>query len=202
MNDIKPFSQACEENKEPILDVLKRLFSDVERVLEVGSGTGQHAVYFAGHLPHLFWQPSDVMENHAGILAWLNEDALTNAGFPIDLDVSGAWPEQVYDGVFSANTSHIMSWPEVEQMFIGVGRVLQDTGVFVLYGPFNFDGHYTSESNQRFDQWLKQRDPKSGIRNFEDLNELASQHGLVFQEDIAMPTNNRILVWHKNSEAP
>ena len=195
----KPFSEVCEENKQPILDVLQRLFADVEKVLEVGSGTGQHAAFFAQSLPHLFWQTSDRDENHPGIQAWLEESALSNTGLPISLDVTGEWPEQTYDGVFSANTTHIMSWPEVEQFFIGVGDVLQSGGCFVLYGPFNFAGQYTSDSNQRFDQWLKGRDPLSGIRNFEDLNRLASEQGLAFQEDIAMPVNNRILVWRRNA---
>lgn len=199
INDIKPFSEACEENKQPILDVLKRLFADVERVLEVGSGTGQHAACFSASLPHLFWQTSDLVENHPGICAWLEEAGLSNAGAPIGLDVSQAWPEQIYDAVFSANTTHIMSWPEVEELFRGIGKVLQEGGCFALYGPFNFHGLYTSASNQNFDQWLKQRDVKSGIRNFEDLNRLAGLHDLIFQEDIAMPMNNRILVWQKRA---
>ena len=120
-----------------------------------------------------------------------------NIGRPISLDVTESWPEQDYDAVFSANTTHIMSWPEVEKLFMGVGRVLQSGGCFALYGPFNYAGEYTSESNRRFDQWLKQRDPMSGIRNFEDLDELAVMNDLVFQEDITMPVNNRILVWRK-----
>ncbi len=198
MGDKKPFSEACEENKRPILDVLKRLFRNVERVLEVGSGTGQHAVFFAQSLPHLFWQTSDREENHPSIHAWLEESSLSNTGSPIGLDVTGKWPEQTYDGIFSANTTHIMSWSEVEQFFSGVGRVLETGGCFALYGPFNFGGQYTSDSNRRFDTWLKQRDPQSGIRNFEGLNRLASQQGLVFQEVIAMPVNNRILVWRRN----
>lgn len=195
MGEMKPFSEACEENKRPILEVLARLFTKTERVLEVGSGTGQHAVFFAESLPHLFWQTSDRQENHPGIHDWLEESALANTGLPIKLDVTGEWPEQSYDGVFSANTTHIMSWSEVKQFFRGVGEVLQRGGCFALYGPFNFSGAYTSESNRRFDQWLKERDPHSGIRNFEDLNLLASRHGLTFQEDIPMPVNNRILVW-------
>jgi len=194
---MKPFSAACEENQGPILEVLQRLFGGVEQVLEVGSGTGQHAVFFARALPHLFWQTSDRRENHAGIAAWLEEAALPNTGTPIDLDVVGPWPLRRFDGVFSANTTHIMSWPEVEWFFQGVGRVLRPEGCFVLYGPFNFAGAYTSDSNARFDTWLKARDPRSGLRNFEELDALASRHGLVFQEDIPMPVNNRILVWRR-----
>ncbi|MEN8178046.1 MAG: DUF938 domain-containing protein [Pseudomonadota bacterium] len=193
----KPFSEACEQNKQPILDVLKRLFADVTQVLEVGSGTGQHAVYFAESLPYLHWQTSDREENHPGIRAWLGEAALSNTGLPISLDVTKEWPEQTFGGIFSANTTHIMSWPQVEQLFRGVGEALQLGGCFVLYGPFNFGGWYTSDSNRSFDQWLKNRDPLSGIRNFEDLNRLASEQGLVFQEAIEMPVNNRMLVWRR-----
>ncbi len=197
MSDMKPFSEACEENKRPILDVLQRLFADVQQVLEVGSGTGQHAVYFAEALPHLFWQTSDRDENHPGIRAWLEGSALANTGPPISLDVTGPWPDQTFDGIFSANTTHIMSWAQVEQFFKGAGEILQPGGCFVLYGPFNFGGRYTSDSNRNFDQWLQDRDPLSGIRNFEDLDRLASEQGLSFQEDIEMPVNNRILIWRK-----
>jgi cyclopropane fatty-acyl-phospholipid synthase-like methyltransferase len=196
---MKPFSEACEENKQPILAVLRRLFADVRQVLEVGSGTGQHAVYFARALTHLYWQTSDRSENHPGIRAWLEEYALPNVGFPLALDVTGSWPQQSFDGVFSANTTHIMSWQQVQDFFQGVGRVLCDDGCFALYGPFNFGGNYTSDSNRRFDLWLRQRDPNSGIRHFEDLNELAAAQGLRFQEDIEMPVNNRILVWRKHN---
>jgi cyclopropane fatty-acyl-phospholipid synthase-like methyltransferase len=191
----KPFAESCEENKRPILAVLERLFAGVERVLEIGSGTGQHAVWFAQAMPHLFWQTSDREENHPGIRAWLEEADLPNTGLPLDLDVTGVWPGQRFDGVFSANTAHIMSWTQVERLFQGVGRVLEPGGCFALYGPFNFDGRYTSDSNRRFDQWLKSRDPLSGIRNFEDLNQLAVEQGLSFRENIEMPVNNRILVW-------
>ncbi len=195
---MKPFSEACEENKKPILAVLKRLFSDVNRVLEVGSGTGQHAVYFAAALPHLTWQTSDLPEHHPGILAWLDEAALPNLNAPIVLDVGDVWPDQEFDAVFSANTAHIMSWPQVAHMLQGVGRTLECGGCFALYGPFNFGGKYTSDSNKRFDQWLKARDPDSGIRNFEDLDHLAGSNGLTFAEDIPMPVNNRILVWRRS----
>ncbi len=166
--------------------------------MEVGSGTGQHGVYFAGALPHLIWQTSDLPEHHDGIRAWLLEAALPNLKAPIALDVGGVWPDRSFDAVFSANTTHIMSWPQVEQMFGGIGRVLESGGCFALYGPFNFDGNYTSDSNERFDQWLKERDPASGIRNFEDLDSLVRTNGLIFVEDIPMPANNRVLVWLRN----
>ncbi|MCG7875804.1 MAG: DUF938 domain-containing protein [Candidatus Thiodiazotropha endolucinida] len=195
---MKPYSEACDENKGPILEVLLRLYRDVQTVLEIGSGTGQHAVHFATAMPHLTWQTSDMEETHPGIRAWLREAALPNVRNPIGLDVSRAWPAGEYDAIFSANTTHIMSWPEVELMFQGVGQVLKRGGCFALYGPFNYQGGYTSESNQRFDQWLKSRDPLSGIRDFEMLDELAASNHLIFSEDVEMPVNNRILVWYRD----
>ena len=196
---MKPFSEACEQNKQPILAVLQQHFADVHRVLEIGSGTGQHAVFFAAQLPHLQWLTSDVSELHAGIDAWLAEARLPNVSHPLELDVNQPdWPVEYIDAVFSANTVHIMDWPSVENMFAGIGRVLQSQGVFCLYGPFNYHGSYTSDSNARFDMWLKQRDPRSGIRDFEALNDLAHQHGMRLCTDHAMPANNRTLVWIKS----
>lgn len=195
---IKPCAESCEQNKWPILDVLRSEFAATTRVLEIGSGTGQHAVFFAQHLPHLTWQTSDVAEYHSGILAWLEDAGLANVRPPLRLDVlRDAWPYQTFDGVFSANTAHIMGWPEVEAMFAGIGAILETGGRFCLYGPFNYDGKFTSESNARFDQWLKARDPRSGVRNFEDLDRLAVNAGLRLRQDHAMPANNRTLVWFK-----
>lgn len=197
---MKPFSEACEQNKQPILAVLQQHFANVQRVLEIGSGTGQHAVFFAAQLPHLQWLTSEVAELHSGIHAWLEEAGLPNVAEPLELDVNQApWPVDWVDAVFSANTVHIMDWSSVENMFAGIGRVLQNNGVFCLYGPINYQGGYTSDSNARFDMWLKQRDPRSGIRDFEALNALALQHGMTLVMDHAMPANNRTLVWQKTS---
>jgi cyclopropane fatty-acyl-phospholipid synthase-like methyltransferase len=197
---MKQFSEACEQNKSPILDVLREIFRDTRRVLEIGSGTGQHAVHFARHLPHLHWQTSDLRDNHPSIDAWLAESSLVNLAAPLELDVtSGNWPQQTFDGVFSANTTHIMHWPAVCDMFAGIGRLLEAGGVFCLYGPFNYHDAYTSPSNARFDAWLKNRDPGSGIRNFEDLDALAQDCGLRLRDDFEMPVNNRLLVWTKPS---
>jgi cyclopropane fatty-acyl-phospholipid synthase-like methyltransferase len=193
---MKPFAESCEENKLPILEVLREEFAAVRRVLEIGSGTGQHAVFFAAQLPHLDWQTSDVAEYHAGIRAWIDDAGLANVRAPLMLDVAhDVWPDAAYDGVFSANTTHIMGWPEVEAMIAGIGRVLEPGGRFCLYGPFNYGGRFTSESNARFDQWLKARDPRSGVRDFEDLDRLAGAAGLRLAQDYAMPANNRTLVW-------
>jgi cyclopropane fatty-acyl-phospholipid synthase-like methyltransferase len=195
---MKPFAESSEQNKLPILEVLKHYFSDVESVLEIGSGTGQHGVFFARQFPWLQWYTSDLKENHAGIHAWLEEARLANIHAPMCLDVNqGNWGDQEYDAIFSANTAHIMDWPSVKHMFEGAARSLRAGGVFCLYGPFNYDGHYSSESNARFDQWLKSRDPESGIRDFEVLCQLAEENGMSLLKDHPMPANNRILVWQK-----
>jgi cyclopropane fatty-acyl-phospholipid synthase-like methyltransferase len=197
---MKPFSESCEQNRAPILEVLRIELAGKSRLLEIGSGTGQHAVYFAPEFPELSWQTSDVVETHAGIRAWLDDTGVANVLPPFALHVcKDAWPTARYDAVFSANTAHIMSWPEVERFFAGVGQALEAGGVFCLYGPFNYNGHYTSESNARFDQWLKQRDPLSGVRDFEALQALAGKAGLQLKEDYVMPANNRTLVWSKHS---
>jgi cyclopropane fatty-acyl-phospholipid synthase-like methyltransferase len=192
----KPFAESCVQNREPILAVLREVFADRRQVLEIGSGTGQHAVYFGAELPHLVWQTADVPAHHPGIHQWLVEAALPNVLPPIALDVNQTdWRNGCYDAVFSANTLHIMGWPEVEQFFAGVGAVLEPGGVLAVYGPFNYGGAFTSESNARFDAWLKTRDPASGVRDFEAVDALARAQGLILQQDIAMPENNRTLVW-------
>lgn len=193
----KPYSESCDQNCEPILGVIEPLLADAKAVLEIGSGTGQHAVFFAGRMPHLIWHPSDCAQYLPGIHLWLDEAGLENARSPHELDVKSEWPRIDVDAVFSANTAHIMHWPEVEALFAGVGNLLSRQGRFMLYGPFNYDRQYTSASNERFDQWLKQRDALSGIRNFEDVNHLAAQAGMTLIQDYAMPANNRILLWEK-----
>jgi len=194
----KPFSESSSENREPILAVLREVFADCSKVLEIGSGTGQHAVYFGAELSHLSWQTADLPQHHAGIRMWLEEAALPNVLVPIALDVNRPdWLDERYDAVFSANTLHIVSWPEVEKFFAGVGKVLQPGGVLAVYGPFNYNGQFTSPSNARFDQWLKDRDPASGVRDFEAVDALARQQNLILQRDIAMPVNNRTLVWRR-----
>jgi len=198
---MRPYAESCDQNREPILEILRPLLRDVRSVLEIGSGTGQHAVYFSAHLPHLTWQTSDLIENHAGINLWLDNEGSANALRPLVLDVrTGPWPERQYGTVFSANTVHIMGWESVDALFAGVGGVLESGGLFILYGPFNYGGHYTSESNARFDEWLKARNPHSAIRNFEDLDALAKKAGLVLHADIEMPVNNRTLVWRKQAD--
>jgi SAM-dependent methyltransferase len=192
----KPYSEACEQNKEPILTVLRETFTEPGLILEIGTGTGQHAVHFARELPHLDWQPTDQADGLPGIQLWITEADLPNLRQPLALNTCHEpWPISQAAGAFSANTTHIMDWLAVENLFRGIGRVLQPGGAFCLYGPFNYGGHYTSASNAEFDAFLKQRDSASGIRDFNDLDRLAQENGLRFQRDYPMPVNNHILVW-------
>lgn len=204
-----PSSLACERNKGPILEVLKQEFADSSSVLEIGSGTGQHAVHFARELPHVVWQTSDLPENHPGIIAWLDHAGLSNARPPLDLDVEHVDVEHMgrdelsamrFDAMFSANTAHIMRIEAVAAMFRLAGVVLPAGGVFCLYGPFNFDGEFSSDSNAEFDASLRQRDRTMGIRDIGELDELAASVGLARVRLYAMPANNHVAVWVKGED--
>ncbi len=195
----KLYSESCEQNKQPILEVLQEVFDDRKTVLEIGSGSGQHAVYFANHLKHLTWQPSDLAEYLPSVNAWASEAELKNLNEPIELDVlHQPWEISMVDTIFTANSLHIMSWQMVEQFFKGVGDVLEASGKLLIYGPFSYAGVHTSPSNARFDQYLKQQNPLSGVRDFDDLERLAKQYGLIFSKDFDMPANNRCLLWEKS----
>ncbi len=196
----KQFSIACERNRAPIFEVLATLFADRRQVLEIGSGTGQHAVFFGERMPHLRWHTSDLPENHASILAWQQAAQLPNVVAPIALDVAiGDWPAAAsFDAVFTANTCHIMAWPEVEAMLRGVGRVLQPGGLLCIYGPFNYGGQFTSDSNLQFDAWLKSQAAHRGIRDAEALDRLAAENGMTLVADHALPANNRLRVWRRS----
>lgn len=202
------YSQAAENNKAPILAVLSDCFSGAESILEIGSGTGQHAVHFSRQLPSLFWQTSDRAENLPGIRARLERMKLPNAGMPVELDVSepdhwiGVRSARTYDGIFTANTTHIMSWESVCDMFREAAPVLGPGGRFVLYGPFNATGEYTSSSNARFDQYLSSQDPSMGIRDDEAIKQLAEDNAFRFDRSVQMPANNRILVFRKAAVPP
>lgn len=195
---MKPYAESCDINKEPILKILREVFADSHKVLELASGTGQHAVHFGKALPHLRWQTSELVENHAGIQAWLDEAKLSNVLAPVHIDANDAlWPVARFDAIFNANTVHILSWPEVEKLFSGIGRALEPGGILCLYGPFNYNGKFTSDSNARFDVWLKTRNPLSGVRDFEALDTLAAAQGLTLLNDFEMPINNHTLVWKR-----
>ncbi|MGO2213197.1 DUF938 domain-containing protein [Psychrobacter alimentarius] len=198
-----PFSQACENNKQPILSVLQKELIETAHVLEVGSGTGQHSVYFAPRLAHLTWQTSDVLVNHTAIHAWHAAYPANNLYAPLAFDLSrdsvpiNTDNNAPYDAFFTANTLHIIAWPLVERLFALAGDTLPLGGKLIVYGPFNENGHYTSASNQQFDISLRQRDPKSGIRHKEDIVTLASQYDIKLSNTYALPANNQILVFIK-----
>lgn len=191
----KPDAPSCARNREPILEVLRDHFADRRTVLEIGSGTGQHAIFFAAKLPHLSWQTSDCAGNLAGIQAWLDEGALPNTPAPIRLDVNEPWPATRYDAAFGANILHIMSWCEVERLFACLPGIMAGDFKLVVYGPFNYGGRFTSASNASFDTSLKEQGAHQGLRDFDVVNALAAQAGLNLVEDRVMPSNNRCLVW-------
>jgi len=191
-------SEACERNKEPLLAVLREELAGCEQLLEIGSGSGQHAVHFAAHLPRLTWQASELPENLAPLAERIRAAQLPNLRAPLALDVRvRPWRMAAADAVFSANTLHIIAWQAVQQFFDGVGALLAAPGVLCVYGPFRFRGRHTSDSNAAFDAYLRERDPLSGLRDFEALDALAQAQGLNFSADHAMPANNRTLVWRR-----
>lgn len=194
---MKPYSPSCDDNKDVILSVIKPYLDNKKSLLEIGSGTGQHAVFFSQFLPNLVWQPSDLKNNLDGINQWLDEANQDNILNPIELDVSKQWPTQKYEAVFSANALHIMSHKQVEDCFTGLGNVLEEQATCLFYGPFNYSGHYTSQSNKNFDVWLKNNNPLSCIKDFETICDLAQQQGLHLINDHEMPANNRILAFEK-----
>ena len=196
----KPHAPATERNREPILAVLRDHFADRRRVLEIGSGTGEHAVHFAGALPQLTWQASDVAANLPGIRSWIDAAASPNLPPPIELDVmQDVWPAARYDALFSANTLHIMGWREVERLFDRLPEVADADAVLAIYGPFNYAGRFTSASNEAFDRDLRAAAPHRGLRDVEAVDALAARAGFVLLEDVAMPANNRCLVWRRRS---
>jgi len=193
------FSEASERNKEPILAILRAALAGCAQVVEIGAGTGLHAVHFARQLPHLDWQATDRAEHLPHLAARIAAEGTPNLQAPIELDVmQSPWPTLAADAVYSANTLHIMSWPEVEALFRGVGRILGEGGLLAVYGPFRYAGRFTTDSNAAFDRSLRNRDPASGIRDFEAVNALAAAQGLELMADHAMPANNQLLIWIQN----
>lgn len=194
----KPFSQACENNRAPISQVLERILVDCQSVFEIGSGTGQHAVWFSRAMPHLQWHTSDRIQNHQGIKQWISDSSLENIHQPLDLDVGvGPWPEGLFGAVFTANTAHIMALSEIELMFSGVSKILMSGGLFCLYGPMQYSGLIAAESNRAFDAKLRAVKSTQGIREFNDLNKLATAVGMELIEDNDLPANNQLIIWQK-----
>ncbi len=197
---MKQSSPSCERNKDFILPVLQEILPDFGTVLEIGSGTGQHAVFFAGQLPQVVWQPTDLAVNFPDIRAWAAEAGLPNLRAPLELDLltsAERWPVTSATAIVCINTVHIVAWQGVENLFAGAGRVLNTGGVLFVYGAYRYATRPLEPSNELFDQWLKARDPASGVRDFEAVNTLAQQHGLVLAGDHAMPGNNRSIWWIK-----
>ncbi len=193
-----PFSAACERNKGPILDVLSGRFADRADVLEIGSGSGQHAVHFARGLPHLSWHPTEQLRYLPDLAMRVKLEGPDNLKPPTVLDVSQTvWPIRAVDAMFTANTLHIMSWAEVAALYRGVGALLTPAGVFGVYGPFRYGGRYTSDSNREFDRMLQERDPKSGLRDIDAVAALGAQYGLRLDADYDLPANNRLLIFVK-----
>lgn len=195
----KPNSPSCSRNKDVILDVLKSIITkDNKSLLEVGSGTGQHAVYMAPHFEHMDWFVSDLVENHAGMQLWLQEAKIKNIHGPLTYEVGQSdFPKKPFDCVFAANVLHIMSWKDNKTLFKNFGTRLREGAQVIFYGPFNYNGEFTSESNAQFDLWLKKQNPHSGIRNFEDIEKVLKKHGFTLTKDFEMPANNRILLFTK-----
>jgi cyclopropane fatty-acyl-phospholipid synthase-like methyltransferase len=198
MRRMLPFSAACERNKDPILEILRIRFADRAQVLEIGSGTGQHAVYFSRALGHLTWHPTEQLAYLPDLTERVRLEGPVNLHAPTLLDVRQAlWPLRSVDSMFTANTLHIMSWPEVTSFYRGVGEVLAPRGVLCVYGPFRYEGRYTSLSNREFDRMLQDRDPNSGLRDTREITALAMQYGLRLDQDHDLPANNRLLVFVK-----
>lgn len=196
---MKQFAPACDRNKDPILDVLQDHFKTPGTVLEVGAGTGQHAVWFAAALPHLIWQPADLVDSHDSINGWRDEAELDNLLPPQELDLSDYdWSNRRYDYVVCINTIHIVSWRNVKALFDGISVCLKPNGRCFLYGPYRYSNRPLEPSNQKFDLWLKDRNPNSGVRDFDEIEKLATHSNLALVADITMPANNRALVWKKS----
>lgn len=195
----KPYSAACDRNKEPILHVLQQVILPSDRrLLEVGTGTGQHAVYLAPHFPQLEWFPTDLSVNIPGMNLWFQEAKIPNIQKPVRLDVGkDDFPKLKFDVVFTANTFHIMHWKECKSFMKLLGNRLREGSRFVVYGPFKYEGKFTSESNADFDLSLKGRDPLMGIRAFEDVLANMTKNGFELLEDYEMPANNRVLVFQR-----
>lgn len=198
---LKQLSAASERNKGPILDVLERVLPERGLVLEIASGTGQHAVHFAAALPALEWQPSDIdLELRASVEAWRAEADLANLRAPVDLDVTrNTWPVEAADAIINANMIHIAPWDVCIGLLDGAARILPEGGVLYMYGPYKIDGEHTAPSNAQFDQSLRLRDPSWGIRDLDQVVEEAGRRGLDLIETVEMPANNLSVVYRKTT---
>jgi SAM-dependent methyltransferase len=198
MTGALPFAPASERNKRPILDRLLDILPARGRLLEIGAGTGQHAVFFAPRFPGLQWVTSDRPEVIEGLRLRVEREGPADMPRPLVLDVeTGPWPDGLFQAAYSANTAHIMPWRCVEAMFTGVGRCLADGGCFCLYGPFNKAGAFTAPSNEAFHRSLREQDPAMGLRDLAEIEALALRAGLVAEQRLATPANNFLLVFRR-----
>lgn len=200
MEDARRLAPAAERNKEPILSVLRGVLPQIGAVLEIGSGTGQHVAYFATHFPGVVFQPSDPdVGNHASIAAWVADAGVDNVRPPVALDVTDdPWPvSDAVDAVFSANMIHIAPWEAAVGLFRGAAPLLRPGGTLLTYGPYKVDGQHTAPSNAAFDEDLRARDPRWGVRDVADLDRLARDHGLEPDLRYPMPANNQLLVFRR-----
>ncbi|HVU02868.1 MAG TPA: DUF938 domain-containing protein [Polyangiaceae bacterium] len=190
---------AADRNRAPILETLRTIFPKTCRVLEVGSGTGQHAAFFTAEEPGWVWQPTDFSaENVASVEAYRVESGRPNFLPTIQLDArSDEWPEGPFDAVYSANVIHISPWEVAEGLFRGSARVLAPSGVLVLYGPFRFGGTFTADSNAAFDDKLRREDASWGVRDLDDLNREARANGFLAGTVLERPANNHVIVFER-----
>lgn len=194
-----PFSEACERNKGPILEVLKDVLKPIhKKIVEIGSGTGQHATFFAKELPQVQWTPTEVYHNLPHLNKVVQESGIKNLTPPFKMKVGDDdFPIRTYDVIFTANTFHIMPWKDCKTFIKLMGHRLEEGGLAIIYGPFNYDGQFISKSNEEFNTWLKERDPESGIRNFEDVHNAMEKNGFELVDDYEMPANNSTLVYRR-----
>ncbi len=196
---MKDFAPACERNKDPILNTLRQILVPGSLVLEIGSGTGQHAAHFARHLPDVRWQPSDLRQRLDSIRAYREDAHVVNLLEPIALDLlQTRWSVDHADAVVCINTIHIVPWCVVEHLIAGVAALLPVGGLFYVYGPYRYSHRPLETSNEEFDAWLRTRDYRSGVRDFAAVDGLARKHGLALVEDRPMPANNRSIWWKKD----
>lgn len=195
-DDPRLFSDSCERNREPILEVLREILPETGLVLEVGCGTGQHAAFFGAELPELRWQPTDRDDRaHRSVRGWARHHDADNVLPPRVFDLFDEPPVDSADALVCINTIHIAPWEATARLFEHASSVLSAAAPLVLYGPFRYEHRPLEPSNVRFDQWLKKRDPRSGIRTYEEVDAIARQHGFEPDGDRAMPANNRTVWW-------
>ncbi len=194
----KPYAISCDRNSAPILEVLKEYLKDYKKLVEMGAGTGQHAIYMAPHFPELEWYLLDQKDRHEGIKTWLHDFPRANVKGPIEYSIGeNDWPISDCDVVFTSNTLHIVSWEKDLQFFDDLTNALSSGGLFMAYGAFNYNGDFSSESNKKFEEWLKERDPASGIKDFEKVKAELEKRDFELVKDHEMPSNNRLLVFKK-----